>query len=95
MWWIPGWAIGVAFSAIGLFVGVGLMARLMPPEMRTSRRRRLTEGDRETLQEMEGRLNELQDLHRRLVELEGRVDFAERLLTRQREADRLAAPQER
>jgi hypothetical protein len=47
-------------------------------------------GDTEELQR---RLDELQDVQRRLSEVEERLDFAERLLTKQRDVERL--PSER
>jgi polyhydroxyalkanoate synthesis regulator phasin len=40
-------------------------------------------------EEMQARLAELDELKRRVGELEERVDFAERLLARQREQERL------
>jgi len=53
-------------------------------------------GDLETrlgdVDELRGKLAELEDMQRRLGELEERVDFAERLLTKQRDAERLAPP---
>ena len=41
---------------------------------------------------METRLGELDDLRKRLGEVEERLDFAERLLTKQREAERIVPP---
>jgi hypothetical protein len=93
MWVIPGWAFGAAFSVLGLFGGIGLMIRMLPPELRSPGRKKMSEHDRERLDEVERRLDETEDVQRRLSELEGRLDFAERLLSRQREADRLASPE--
>jgi hypothetical protein len=45
----------------------------------------------ERITELEHRVAELEAGHGRLLELEERLDFTERLLTRQRDADRLAA----
>jgi Tfp pilus assembly protein PilO len=46
-----------------------------------------------TLQgEPEPWVGELEELRRRLAEVEERLDFAERLLARDREADRLGPP---
>jgi hypothetical protein len=40
----------------------------------------------------QARLDELEDVQRRLSDLEERVDFAERLLAKQRDAERIAPP---
>jgi hypothetical protein len=91
---IPDWAIGVGFSLIALFIGVGIMYRLMPADVRTSGRKRhaaVRVGD--TTDPGASQPPELDDVHRRLNELEERLDFAERLLTQQRETDRLSSPQ--
>ncbi len=86
MWGIPDWAIGAMFSAMGLFGGIGLMLRLMPAEMRKPGRKGLSQEERDLLEAAARRMGELEDLQRRVAELEGRVDFAERLLTKAREA---------
>jgi tetrahydromethanopterin S-methyltransferase subunit G len=44
------------------------------------------------LEDVEKRLGELDEIHRRLAEVEERLDFTERLLAKQREADRVAPP---
>lgn len=86
MWGIPDWGIGAAFTMMGLFGGIGLMLRIMPPEMRKHQGRKgLSDEERGLLEEAERRLGEIEDLQRRVAELEGRVDFAERLLTKARE----------
>ncbi len=46
----------------------------------------------QTLEDVEARLGELDQLKQRMSELEERVDFAERLLAKQREAQRLGPP---
>jgi hypothetical protein len=53
----------------------------------------LTREDRQTLEDLQTRLGELNDLQRRVTELEDRVDFAERVLAKQREGQRLGPPQ--
>ncbi len=89
MFGIPEWAIGVgAIMALVAVLQVAV-ARLLPPGYR----RRSWRG--ETLAESEdvrARLAELDDLKQRVAELEERVDFAERLLARQREGERLPPP---
>ncbi len=47
-------------------------------------------GDTEELQR---RLDALEDVQRRLSEVEERLDFAERLLTKQRDVERLPSPE--
>jgi predicted nuclease with TOPRIM domain len=83
---IPEWAIGVAaiVAVIGVFQIVA--ARLTPP----GHRRRSWKGEATgESEEMQSRLAELDELKHRVAELEERVDFAERLLARQREGERL------
>ena len=83
---IPEWAIGVGFIilvvAMAQVVVVKLRAstRIPPPPL----------PDKET-GELRQALEAVQD---RLGELEERVDFTERLLTKHREAERLEPPQE-
>lgn len=75
---IPGWAIGVAFIIIATQLGRLLSGR-------TSRRAGPPANDAEI-----GELRQsLETMQNRVAELEERVDFTERLLTKQREADRL------
>ena len=84
---IPEWAIGV--GAILAFISVlkVVTARLMPPGYRQrSWRGDLIPPETEDLQ---ARLAEVDQLKQRVAELEERVDFAERLLARQREGERL------
>ena len=45
------------------------------------------------LDDVHGRLDELDQLRHRVSELEERLDFAERILAKQREAPRLGPPQ--
>jgi len=48
----------------------------------------------QTLEDVQARLGELDQLKQRISELEERVDFAERLLVKQREAQRLGPSQD-
>ena len=54
-------------------------------------RRRMAEdqGDREHVQELEARVADLEAAQGRMLELEERVDFAERMLSQQREPVKL------
>jgi len=58
---------------------------------RMERRAGLTGAAGATPADIDDRLAALEEATGRLAELEERVDFAERMLTRQREADRLDA----
>ena len=51
-----------------------------------------TAGLREELAEVHARLEALQQGQDRLAELEGRLDFAERILSKQRDAESLRLP---
>src|SRR6184192_1182995 len=87
---IPGWAIGVGVIILAGSLG-GALKRLVSGDQGQ------TVGDLESrlgeVEALRSRLGELEDVQRRLGELEERVDFAERLLTKQRDGERLAPPQ--
>ncbi len=84
MFGIPEWAIGVGTLMLGIFGGIGLLIRLLPPEMRVSRKQRLTQTEHEMLEDLRRRVGEVEELQSRLAEVEERLDFAERLLARPR-----------
>jgi hypothetical protein len=100
---IPGWAIGVGVIIIAASLG-GALKRLIVgggeprlPRGKASRRElghlvEDLEGKLREVDELRSRLGELEDVQRRLGELEERVDFAERLLARPRDAERLVPP---
>jgi len=107
MFEIPVWAIGVGFIILTIAVAQVVARRLIPADQlrHVDRLRRLKGSKRdvaEMFEELQGRLGELDDLRkrlggveemqRRLGEIEERLDFAERLLTKQREAERIAPP---
>ncbi len=84
---IPEWALGVAAILAVVSVLKVVTARLMPPGYR----QRSWRGDvlpPET-EDLQAKLAELDELKRRVGELEERVDFTERLLARHREGERL------
>jgi len=104
---IPEWALGVGVIIIAISIAKSLSFAIAPgrPEDRLrghgrkASLRDLTQavddirgkvGDTDELQR---RLEEMEDVQRRLSEVEERLDFAERLLTKQRDAERL--PSER
>jgi len=87
---IPEWALGVAAILAVVSVLKVVTARLMPPGHRPRSMRDMMGGETPAeREEMQARLAELDELKRRVGELEERVDFAERLLARQREQERL------
>ena len=93
MFGIPGevfWPTA-SFGAIILlvFAGVALL-RFLPK----SKSRVMDQPEREALEELQVRLGQLDQLQERLGELEERVDFAERILAKQREGERLGPPQD-
>ncbi len=83
---IPEWAIGIAAILAVISVLKVVTARLVPPGYRQRSWRGETPPETE---DMQARLAELDELKRRVAELEERVDFTERLLARQREGERL------
>jgi len=84
---IPEWAIGVGAIIALVAVLQVAVARLLPPGYR----RRSWRGETlpPEIEDLPARLAELDELKQRVGELEERVDFAERLLARQREGERL------
>jgi hypothetical protein len=50
--------------------------------------------EREALEDLQVRLGQLDQLQERIGELEERVDFAERILAKQREGERSALPKD-
>jgi hypothetical protein len=84
-----------ALIALGFFAACAV---ILFPLMRAIARRiegRSTGGDpalHEELDQLRGRLAEIEALQHRVMELEERVDFAERLLAQRREPERLPRP---
>jgi hypothetical protein len=84
-WGIPGWALGVAVIILASSLG-----RAVIPAMRG----RFSRFDRPGLPDADTtRLSEaVDDLQKRLGEIEERLDFAERMLAQQRDSERLGPP---
>ena len=89
MFGLPQWAVGVGAVLVLVTVLQVIYVRLMPPEYR---RRRWKGEPLQTSDDVLGRLTELDEVKQRLAELEERVDFAERLLAKQSEGERLGRP---
>jgi hypothetical protein len=85
---IPSWALGAAVILIAIQIGRAISGRYGGGRGR-GRHRGLPASDDE-MAEMRQNLDTMQN---RVAELEERVDFAERLLAKQRESDRLGGGQ--
>ncbi|HVH66961.1 MAG TPA: hypothetical protein VM716_03760 [Gemmatimonadales bacterium] len=103
MFGIPEWAIGVGFIMIAVSVARALSGAGERQRGRKASRRDLTQAVEELRRKVDGgagavggdtqaRLDELEDVQRRLSDLEERMDFAERMLAKQRDAERIAPP---
>ena len=100
MFGIPEWAVGVAFIMLAISIGKALAGRLGPPDRQGGPRgRRDLARAVEELQKRVGgnddartRLDALEDVQRRLADVEERLDFAERMLAKQRDAERIVPP---
>lgn len=102
MFGIPEWALGVGLIMI---IGSLLRGRGSAPRDRLGRKRSWRDIA-QSLEDLERRLAEVEEAQRqvgagggggaeterRVGELEERVDFTERLLAKQRDAERLAPP---
>ncbi len=102
-WGIPDWALGVGVIIIAGSVARALSFAISPGRHEERERLRgrkaslrdLTQAVDEIRgkvgnpDELQQRLVELEDVQRRLSEVEERLDFAERLLTKQRDVERL------
>jgi hypothetical protein len=83
-----GWAIGVGIIIIALSLRKAAPALVRAVADRIAGRTPAPAAGTIASRAPEG----LDDLQRRVAELEERVDFAERLLAKQREGERLAKP---
>jgi hypothetical protein len=83
----------IIFSVVAGIVTVRLATSKIKQYERASRGAGPAGGDH-ILEEVQNRLGELDQMTRRMNELEERVDFTERLLTQPRESQRLGPPRE-
>jgi hypothetical protein len=105
MFGIPDWALGVGFIILAVSIGKTLAGRFGPSDRlggRGASRRDLAQAV-EDLQkrvggggseDVQARLDALEDVQRRLADVEERLDFAERMLAKQRDAERIAPPKQ-
>jgi len=93
---IPEWAIGVGVIILCVATGQVLVRWLAPGMPRRDLKSPLANSTArgQALEDVQVRLDELDQLKQRMSELEERVDFAERLLSKQREGRRLGPPQD-
>lgn len=87
---IPSWAVGAALILIAIQVGRAISGRYGGGRGRLRGRLRELPASDEELGELRQNLETMQN---RVAELEERVDFAERLLAKHREGDRLSGGQ--
>ena len=101
MFGIPDWAVGVGFILVAVSIAKALAGRLGPPD-RLGRAR----GSRRDMaqaiddlqkrvggsEDVQSRLDALEDVQRRLADVEERLDFAERMLAKQRDVERIVPP---
>jgi hypothetical protein len=91
-----GWAVGFVIALVLISVARNLIRGAGMGIGRSAQRRNQDELERRLadVEEAQRQLGsgETVDLVRRVSELEERLDFAERLLARQNEAERLASP---
>src|SRR5258708_19329811 len=91
---IPEWAIGVAVIILTI-AGSVLMVHLIRPDLsRRDPQSRVADPTEhgQTLEDVQVRLGELDQLRQRMSELEERVDFADRLLPTHRDHPLLRSP---
>jgi len=93
MFGVPGevfWPTAAFGTLILLVLGGVVLLRFLPH----SKSRMLSQPDREALEDLQVRVGRLDQLQERINQLEERVDFAERILTKQREGGRLGLPKD-
>ena len=83
MWYVPSWAIGVAVIIVAVSIG-----RVLRQVFRTD----ASWGRKPSQPDLAQFRESLDDVQKRLGELEDRLDFTERLLAKQRDGERLAPP---
>jgi hypothetical protein len=87
---LAGSAVVVGAVLVACILAIPLAMRLAPAWVRGGKERLADEGGR--VAELERRVGELEAGQQRVAELEERLDFAERLLARERDVQRLGPP---
>ena len=97
---IPDWALGVGFIILVGYLGRALIGRGTGGQLLRGRLSRRdigpaledTQQRLAALEEGQRRLGEGEDVQTRLNEVEERLDFVERMLAKQRDAERVVPP---
>ncbi len=101
MFGIPDWALGVGFIIVAVSIAKAVAGRIGPPDRHgrpRGSRRDLARAVEDLQQRVGGsddvqtRLDALEDVQRRLADVEERLDFAERMLAKQRDVERIVPP---
>jgi len=101
MFGIPEWAVGVGFIIVAVSIAKAVAGRIGPPDRHgrpRGSRRDLARAVEDLQQRVGGsddaqtRLDALEDVQRRLADVEERLDFAERMLAKQRDVERIVPP---
>ena len=91
--WLPApvapWHAAI-HALLAVVFGLGAQRLAARPD---SGRHQLESEERQMLEDLQTQLGDLDELKQRIGELEERVDFAERVLAKQREGQRLDPPQ--
>ena len=85
------WPTAAFASIIILLFGGVVVLRYLPHP----RSREGEQPDSETIEDLQARVAHLEQLQERVSELEERLDFAERLVAKQRDGERLGLPHDR
>jgi len=100
---IPEWALGVGFIVAAISIAKAIGGAIGGPRLprgRNASRRELAQSLDELqgkvggIEDLQRRLAELEDVQHRLADVEERLDFAERMLARQRDSERLVPPKQ-
>ena len=93
---IPEWAFGVVVIILSIAAAVLLVNWIRPDIARPDPKSRAADSTErgQALEDVQVRLGELDQLKQRVGDLEERVDFAERVLAKQHEGQRLGPPQD-
>jgi len=101
MFGIPEWAVGVGFIIVAVSIAKAVAGRIGPPDRHgrpRGSRRDLARAVEDLQQRVGGSddvqtgLDALEDVQRRLADVEERLDFAERMLAKQRDVERIVPP---
>ncbi|MEP6571040.1 MAG: hypothetical protein ABJD11_00025 [Gemmatimonadota bacterium] len=84
---LPEWAMGVGFITFAFFSGIGVMMRLMPSSMH-GKHGKLSNEQATQIEQVQHRLDDLEEAQLRVAELEERLSFTERLLAKPKDGEK-------